>query len=81
MMLDLPQPLGPTTPTSWPGSRKLVGSAKDLKPESLIELRRTAWKKGWGQRLNGIAPNDTAPAPAQSQGFALGFSPRAAQTQ
>ena len=41
MMLDLPQPLGPTTPTSWPGSRKLVGSAKDLKPESLMESRRT----------------------------------------
>jgi hypothetical protein len=41
MMLDLPQPLGPTTPTSCPGSTKLVGSAKDLKPESLMELRRT----------------------------------------
>jgi len=41
MMLDLPQPLGPTTPTSWPGSMKLVGSAKDLKPDSLMELRRT----------------------------------------
>ena len=41
MMLDLPQPLGPTTPTSWPGSMKLVGSANDLKPESLMELRRT----------------------------------------
>lgn len=45
MMLDLPQPLGPTTPTSWPGSMKLVGSANDLKPESLMELRRTA--VGW----------------------------------
>jgi hypothetical protein len=42
MMLDLPQPLGPTTPTSWPGSRKFVGSTKDLKPDNLIELRRTA---------------------------------------
>ena len=42
MMLDLPQPLGPTTPTNWPGSMKLVGSAKDLNPESLMELRRTA---------------------------------------
>jgi len=42
MMLDLPQPFGPTTPTSWPGSMKLVGSAKDLNPESLMELRRTA---------------------------------------
>jgi hypothetical protein len=41
MMLDLPQPLGPTTPTNWPGSKKLVGSAKDLKPDNLIEFRRT----------------------------------------
>jgi hypothetical protein len=39
--LDLPQPLGPTTPTSWPGSIKVVGSANDLKPDNLIELRRT----------------------------------------
>ena len=41
MMLDFPQPLGPTTPTSWPGNRKLVGSAKDLNPDNLMELRRT----------------------------------------
>jgi hypothetical protein len=40
-MLDFPHPFGPTTPTSCPGSRKLVGSAKDLKPDNLIELRRT----------------------------------------
>ncbi len=40
MMLLLPQPFGPTTPTRWPGSWKVVGSAKDLKPESLIEVRR-----------------------------------------
>ena len=40
MMLDLPQPLGPTTPTRWPGNWKVVGSAKDLKPESLIWFRR-----------------------------------------
>jgi len=41
MMLDLPQPLGPTTPTSCPGSINVVGSAKDLKPEILIEVKRT----------------------------------------
>jgi hypothetical protein len=41
MMLDLPQPFGPTMPTSWPGTWKLVGSTKDLKPASLIEERRT----------------------------------------
>jgi hypothetical protein len=40
MMLDLPQPFGPTTPTSCPGSWKVVGSAKDLKPASLIEFSR-----------------------------------------
>ncbi len=47
MMLDLPQPLGPTTPTSWPGSTNWVGSAKDLKPASLMELRRTEtdWRR------------------------------------
>ena len=42
MMLLLPQPLGPTTPTNWPGNWKVVGSAKDLKPDSLIEVRRIA---------------------------------------
>ncbi len=40
MMLDLPQPFGPTTPTNWPGNWKCVGSANDLKPESLMEFRR-----------------------------------------
>ena len=39
---DLPQPLGPTTPTSCPGTAMLVGSTKDLKPESLTEVRRKA---------------------------------------
>src|SRR5207248_5293589 len=41
MMLDLPQPFGPTTPTSWPGNKKLVGSANDLNPDNLMVLRRT----------------------------------------
>jgi hypothetical protein len=41
MMLDLPQPLGPTTPTSWLGTSKAVGSTNDLKPASLICFRRT----------------------------------------
>jgi hypothetical protein len=43
-MLDLPQPLGPTTPTNWPGNWKVVGSTKDLNPDNLMELRRTAQK-------------------------------------
>jgi hypothetical protein len=34
MMFDLPQPLGPTMPTSWPGVGMRVGSTKDLKPAS-----------------------------------------------
>jgi len=46
MMLLLPQPLGPTTPTRCPGNWKVVGSAKDLKPESLIWFRRIACRTG-----------------------------------
>src|SRR6478736_3332922 len=41
MTFDLPQPLGPTMPTSWPGVPIDVGSTNDLKPESLICVRRT----------------------------------------
>src|SRR5712691_3272503 len=41
MMLDLPQPFGPTTPTSFPGMLTVVGSTKDLKPASLIWVSRT----------------------------------------
>src|SRR6478736_3616492 len=41
MMLDLPHPFGPTTPTSWPGTWKLVGSTNDLNPDNLMEDRRT----------------------------------------
>src|SRR5882672_8016802 len=41
MTLDLPQPFGPTTPTSWPGTWIEVGSTKDLKPDSFICVRRT----------------------------------------
>jgi len=37
---DLPQPLGPTTPTSCPGTAMVVGSTKDLKPESFTEISR-----------------------------------------
>src|SRR5258706_6274706 len=41
MMFDLPQPFGPTTPTSCPGTFTVVGSTKDLKPASLIWVSRT----------------------------------------
>src|SRR5690606_37032568 len=40
MMFDLPQPFGPTTPTSCPGRDTVVGSTKDLKPASLSLVRR-----------------------------------------
>src|SRR5688500_12235872 len=40
MMLDLPQPLGPTTPVMLVGRCRVVGSTKDLKPDSLIVDRR-----------------------------------------
>ena len=36
MMLDLPQPLGPTTAQRFPGKVTVVASTKDLKPASLI---------------------------------------------
>src|SRR6266850_8202532 len=41
MTLDFPQPFGPTTPTSWPGTWIEVGSTKDLNPESFICVSRT----------------------------------------
>ena len=40
MMLDLPQPFGPTTLVRLDGSSNWVGSTKDLKPASLIPDRR-----------------------------------------
>src|SRR5947208_6251140 len=42
MTFDLPQPLGPTMPTSLPGVAIAVGSTNDLKPASLIWVRRKA---------------------------------------
>ncbi len=40
MMFDLPQPFGPTMPIMLPGSGTTVGSTNDLKPDSLMEVRR-----------------------------------------
>jgi len=40
MMLDLPQPFGPTMPVRLVGRCKVVGSTKDLNPESLMVDRR-----------------------------------------
>jgi hypothetical protein len=63
MMLDLPQPFGPTT-FNLPGQLVgVVGSAKDLKPESLMVWRRTGtgWRKtpdypAWDAALQQAAP-------------------------
>ncbi|VXC75496.1 conserved hypothetical protein [Pseudomonas sp. 9Ag] len=40
MMLDLPQPFGPTTAAMLLGKLTVVGSTKDLKPASLMLFRR-----------------------------------------
>ena len=40
MMLDLPQPFGPTMPVMLVGKWNTVGSTKDLKPDSLMVERR-----------------------------------------
>src|SRR5687767_12872062 len=40
MMLDLPQPFGPTTPVMLVGRCNVVGSTNDLKPESLTVVSR-----------------------------------------
>src|SRR5436190_21844863 len=48
MMLLLPQPFGPTTPVMLVGRCSVVGSTKDLKPESLIVDRRMATNRWCG---------------------------------
>ena len=40
IVFDLPQPFGPTMPVKLLGKLMVVGSTKDLKPESLILLKR-----------------------------------------
>src|SRR5690554_3340796 len=40
MTFDLPQPLGPTTHVIWCGNGTFVTSTNDLKPASLMYLRR-----------------------------------------
>src|ERR1700674_1176828 len=49
MTFDLPQPLGPTIPTSCPGVAMVVGSTNDLKPASLICVRRNSDSSGDAQ--------------------------------
>ena len=53
--LLLPQPLGPTTPTSRPGTRIVVASAKDLKPDKRICVSFIAFdEKRKGGYFNGF---------------------------
>ena len=40
MIFDLPQPLGPTTAVMLEGKGTVVGSTKDLKPDSLMDFSR-----------------------------------------
>ena len=56
-MLDLPDPLGPTT-TVIPGSRsRVVVSAKDLKPLSVRDLRNTAGNADTAKRGDELVEN------------------------
>ena len=43
MMLDLPQPFGPTTPVRLLGKVTVVGSTNDLKPAILSFVRRISY--------------------------------------
>ncbi len=40
IVFDLPHPFGPTTPTRLLGIETVVGSTKDLNPETLILFNR-----------------------------------------
>src|SRR5690606_13039351 len=48
MMLDLPQPLGPTTAAMLLGKLTVVGSTKDLKPARRMHFRRMGRTSGHG---------------------------------
>eukprot|EP01034_Spumella_vulgaris_P043306 gene43307-53766_t len=62
-MFDLPQPLGPTTPTSCPGTWKLVGSTNDLNPDNLMEDRRASQAKNARAAGRGRPLSASAQAP------------------
>ena len=42
MTLDLPHPFGPTTPIRLLETGMVVGSTNDLKPASLIQVKRNS---------------------------------------
>src|SRR5690606_22820940 len=72
MMFDLPQPFGPTTPVMLVGKCRVVGSTNDLKPASLIVVRRM-------QRFSSgiFAPRDRARRRASTGVARTGFVRRA----
>jgi len=53
MMLDLPQPFGPTTATKSAGKRMSVESTKDLKPEIWSLISRIGGWAGCGYAAAG----------------------------
>src|SRR5437764_674874 len=68
---DLPQPLGPTMPTSCPGVAMVTGSTNDLNPASLISVRRNSDSSGNGCSTGGVAwsqrPGAADKAPLQDK--------------
>ena len=46
IIFDLPQPLGPTTPTRLLGNGTVVGSTNDLNPTNLICFKRNRSESG-----------------------------------
>src|SRR5690606_7302987 len=75
MMLDLPQPLGPTTPTSWPGTSNAGGSTNDLKPASLICFSRKL-ECPRGKAHVGVADDGDSPARDEKPPRRPGENPR-----
>src|SRR5690606_11791775 len=64
MMLDLPQPFGPTTPVMLVGRCSVVGSTNDLKPASLMVVRRMRWGFQEGRQARGGPRVRGPPKPA-----------------
>src|SRR6185312_14373157 len=75
MMLDLPQPLGPTMPVRLVGRCSVVGSTKDLKPASLMVVRRMS--QGLIEDRAPLADAECGtlprPAPGRNENFQISF--------
>jgi len=72
MMLDLPQPFGPTMPVMLVGRCNVVGSTKDLNPASFIVVRRMELPL---RRARSIAarPGRGTPGRTSGDGLFAGF--------